>query len=526
MRCTVLPDDPAAAQRNFISLFAGIVVALHMCSCAAPSQSLRTGLEKSHYQQLTSSAEIDAYLAELSRQSSYARVTTIGASALGKRIAGLVISKDVDRFLAGRADSGALTVLLIGSQHGSEPSGAEALLLLARDLVQGALEPLLAQTNFVLIPNSNPDGRDRNRRVNGDGVNLSTDFAALNEPESRAMVGALHRWKPHVVLDIHESAVLKKKSLGAQGYLSDFECQFEGANNPNVAEEIRSFTYEQLLPDVIDKVSDQGLPAQRYIGEITDIRQPITHGGLSLRNMRNLAGMMGAFSFLVENRLDPSTGTYSTPRNIEARVAKQYLAVATFLRRCIAHRAEIVDICARVRRQWEEPRSEAPLLLSYGYAPDPDEPEIILPMRALATGEQAMQRYRYFGAIVSGDPVSMPTSYIVTSHQSLMKEVLDGHRIRYQIISEFLTVPATIRRIIDRRPVTTDTKQHSYRYVMLERAMPYTARPGDLLIPLDQPSRRLIPLLLEPRSMSSLFNAPGYSDLVQEQRDFFIHRTP
>src|SRR4030042_7072261 len=111
-KCTDLPDPLGAAQRHLISLFAAIVVALHMCSCASPSQSLRTGLEKSDYQQLSSSAEIDAYLAELSRRSSYARVTTIGASALGKRIAVLVVSRDVDRCPDGRAAPGAMAWLL------------------------------------------------------------------------------------------------------------------------------------------------------------------------------------------------------------------------------------------------------------------------------------------------------------------------------------------------------------------------------------------------------------------------------
>ena len=102
-------------------------------------------------------------------------------------------------------------MLIIGSQHGSEPSGAEALLLIARDLVNGDLQPLLEEGNFILIPNTNPDGRDLNRRANGNGANLSTNFCTLTEPEARTVVGAIHRWKPHVLLDVHESAGAQEK---------------------------------------------------------------------------------------------------------------------------------------------------------------------------------------------------------------------------------------------------------------------------------------------------------------------------
>jgi|GEM_PF-4247614 len=95
--------------------------------------------------------------------------------------------------------------------------------------------------------------------------------------------------------DVHESAILKKKSLGRERYLTDFEAQFEVANNPNVDSEIRSMSLNRLLPEIIACVRSQGLSAQRYIGEITSTSQAITNGGLSLRNIRNKAGILRAY---------------------------------------------------------------------------------------------------------------------------------------------------------------------------------------------------------------------------------------
>ena len=233
--------------------------------------SLLTTLEESGYTQLTGSPEITAFLSMLSERYVSAEEATIATSALGHPVKALLVSSDRDWLKNGKGDDNKLTVMFVGSQHGKESSGAEALLLVARDVVEGTLTSYLEDFNFVFIPNSNPDGRDLKRRVNGNGVNLSTNFVVLTEPESRGIINALHRWKPEVVLDVHESAVLKKKSLARQGYLTDFEAQFEAANNPNVDRHIHHFSFNRLLPGIIGLVREQGLPARRSIGEITSI---------------------------------------------------------------------------------------------------------------------------------------------------------------------------------------------------------------------------------------------------------------
>lgn len=72
----------------------------------------------------------------------------------------------------------------------------------------------------------------------------------------------------------------------------------EVANNPNVDPEILALGRYHLLPEWIERVQARGLSAQHYIGAITRIAQPLTHGRLWLRNLRNKAGFRGAFSFL------------------------------------------------------------------------------------------------------------------------------------------------------------------------------------------------------------------------------------
>lgn len=241
--------------------------------------------------------------------------------------------------------------------------------------------------NFIIIPVSNPDGRNAHLRINGNKVNLSTNFVILSEPETRALYDTLVTWKPEVILNIHESAVLKKKSLGGQGYLIDFETQLETANSPNVDNQIHSFSSGTLLPEIITLINDNGLRAQHYIGEITDINQIITHGGLSLHNLRNIGGMMGSFSFLLENRLDPSMGTYPTPRNIRARVTKQYLSISSFLNVCRNHKTEIIKLTQGARRKWENFKYGEFLYLYFAYTTDSNQPKISMPLCKIETGD-------------------------------------------------------------------------------------------------------------------------------------------
>lgn len=187
-----------------------------------------TPLQRNGYRRISSSAEISADLAAIDAASATARVEHLGQSHQGRALEALIFQEP------GPA-SDRLRVLIIGSQHGAaEPAGAEALLRLARELAFGELRPLLDALDIVLIPNANPDGRDLGRRTNANGVNLNTDFVRAREPETRTLLQALVRYEPDAVLDSHESAVLKRKSLGREGWLTDFEIQFEIANNPGV----------------------------------------------------------------------------------------------------------------------------------------------------------------------------------------------------------------------------------------------------------------------------------------------------
>ena len=226
--------------------------------------------------------------------------------------------------------------------------------------------------------------------------------------------------------------------MARQGYLIDFEAQFEAANNTNVDQEIRDLSYHHILPDLLNRLKAQGLPAQRYIGEITSTYQPITRGGLSLRNLRNMAGMLGCFGFLVENRLDPSFRSYPSPGNIKERVKKQYLSIEAFLQSCQNFREQILAVSRKVRLSWKDPRNATPLYLSVDYTADPDNPLISLPLHRLDSGEPVEHTFNYHGRVQTRIPLVLPRAYVIRANQKLFTELLDRHHITYSTPASFI----------------------------------------------------------------------------------------
>ncbi len=464
---------------------AGMVVLIIITACRA------VGPEGRGQPGIASNAEVSQRLADLAaRFPGQAKLEPFGVSAGGLPLEALLIGD----FTCDPPDDPArpLTFLLVGTQHGMEPSGGEALLQLAGELLADtepwchlrtprdtALGP--ATIRYVLVPNLNPDGRDRNRRVNAAQVNLSTDFTLLTQPETRALARLLAGVRPDAVLDLHESAVWKKKTLGAQGYLLDFEAQFETANHPAVAPPIRELCFGVLLPETIAATVAAGVPAQRYIGEITRLDQTLVHGGVSLRNLRNYAGLRGCVSFLVENRLDPSSGTYPTPRNIAERTRKQHASLLAFVQVCIARRGEIraaVD-AARQAELGQQGAETWPLAANAEYVPMPGQETIVVNLRRLADGELEPRTFAYRGDIHGGPSLPPAKAYRITARVPEVAAWLMRHDLRFE-------TRATAMPTTDDEPLT---------------------------VPLNQPGGRLAALLLDPDSTAALWRTPGFADL-------------
>ncbi len=475
-----------------------------------PDSKWQTPLESAGWARFSRSCEMTLFLHELAAGHDDAQVETWGYSVKGQPLTALRLQRCL-----GDADASKLRVLLVGSQHGaSEAAGGEALLVIARQCLHGDLQCLLDVMDLYLLPNANPDGRDADSSKNANDVNLNRDYVLLSQPESRALDQALARIQPHVVLDAHESAALKRKSLGLEGYMTTFDVQLDAANNPGVTQDIQGFCEASILQPFLDAITRGGLHAQRYIKEIGSTRQPLTHGGITARVFRNKAGLGGALSFLLETRMDPKDGVYPTFRNIQLRRSKQLFCIRQFLELLRVKAADVLANCEKHRVS----HLASHCVLHADFVEHPHEPITRLPLRRLDTLEITEIGFVNHRHLRLHAPIELPQAYYVADHLDWMAHMLRRHSLVFERLKEECSVDVETLMLsgIDSGEDAALSVITARRRVLLPR--------GSLRIPVGQARGLLLPQLLEPQSTSSFFAYSHYRKRCLASDPFFVYR--
>ena len=173
---------------------------------AVPGQNLRTQWESTRAAEFTNDVNEHAYTAAIDALSDRVRVVEIGRTVLGRPINLFVIGYPAPP--ATPAAVAATSPLAINCNvHGNEPGDREACLILARQLAFGT-DPrtidLLSHTTVLIVPTINGDGRAANTRGNSTGQDLNRDYSLIRQPETSAYVSMLRDYRPVAGYDGHE----------------------------------------------------------------------------------------------------------------------------------------------------------------------------------------------------------------------------------------------------------------------------------------------------------------------------------
>ncbi len=255
----------------------------------------------------TSNAEVSTWLRDLATANVDAArprttVLALGASQSGLPIEALVLTRAAATDPATLLASGRPTVLLIGQQHGDEPAGAEAMLVVARELAQGLLEPLLDRINVIVLPRANPDGAATGRRVTASGVDMNRDHLLLQTPEARALARLQREYQPMVTLDAHEYTVTGR-FLQKFNAVQKFDALLQYATTANLSEFMPRASEEWFRRPLVAALQTQNLSTEWYYttsSELKDLR--VSMGGTQPDTGRNVNGLRNAVSLLIETR--------------------------------------------------------------------------------------------------------------------------------------------------------------------------------------------------------------------------------
>lgn len=147
---------------------------------------------------------------------------SIGHSALGQTIP-LVVIRDTSVPIEETSK-----LFIICRQHGNEPASTEAMFgMIKTYFAHPAASDLdiLRRVTFVIVPMMNPDGADKNKRRNGHGKDLNRDWIAQSQPETRAVIRAIDKWQPDIIIDEHELDIddYRGDFIESMGQIGQFE---------------------------------------------------------------------------------------------------------------------------------------------------------------------------------------------------------------------------------------------------------------------------------------------------------------
>ncbi len=217
--------------------------------------------------------------------------------------------------------------LLIGEQHGDEPAGAEALMVLSQQVANGPLTSVLDRLDVVIVPRLNPDGAARARHKTLGGINLNHDHMLLRTPEARALAQLAQDLRPVLFVDLHEYTV-PGTTLDALQAIQRFDALIQHATAPQVPELINRAANEWFHPALVKDLQRAGLSSEWY--------HTFTHekgsfkavmGSSEPDNARNAFGLRNTISFQIESR-GAGLGRWHLKRRIHTHV----IATSSLLR--------------------------------------------------------------------------------------------------------------------------------------------------------------------------------------------------
>ncbi len=306
-----------------------------------PTTTFATPAFEPDHSGFTSNAELTSLLQRVASANTDAvQLIQAGSSQTGVPIRALVFSRDLTSINGSSSGSSRPTVLLIGQQHGDEPAGAEALLVIAQRLAGGGpLAPLLDKINVVILPRANPDGAALNRRLSASGIDINRDHLLLRTPEAQAQAQLVRDYRPAVVVDSHEFLAIGRyqQKFGA---VQRFDALIQYAMVANMPAFITRAAEEWFRQPLVKRLREAGLTSEWYYTTSSDpADRKLAMGGAQPDNGRNVDGLRHAVSFLIETR-----GSDLGRAHLKRRVLTHVSAVGSVLASTAARAGDLMKL--------------------------------------------------------------------------------------------------------------------------------------------------------------------------------------
>jgi zinc carboxypeptidase len=472
----------------------------------------------------TSNDELSAIVHGLARSGAVGENATdiatvpLGASQQGTPIEALAFTRPPTPALAPAAAGGAPphrpTVVIVAGQHGDEPAGSEALIVLAQELAAGRLESVLDRVDVILLLRANPDGAAAFRRGAADGTDINRDHILLQTPEARAIAQLLVSFAPLVVLDLHEYPV-DDSFVAKFGGVPRFDALFQYATTANMAPFVTKAAEEWFRQPLLATLRSAGLSVDWYATASSDpADRTLSMGSVAPHVGRNASGLRNAVSLLVETR-----GGGLGRIDLKRRVQSQVVATTSVLASAARHADDLVKLRQFVDRdvaslacQGQVVIEAAPTPSEYAYAViDPGSGEV---RRVTVAWQSALQLRP-----LKSRP--RPCGYWLAPGEGEAVHRLRLLGIEVQQLDELGELRGEGYREIGREPVAGGAAAHAGAATRLKvQTLPalLDVVAGGYYVSLEQPLANLAVAALEPEDPASFAANGVIADLAGEAR--------
>jgi hypothetical protein len=459
----------------------------------------------------TSNAELAAALRALQRDGrgggTTVRLLPLGSSQAGVPIEALLFTRNADASTAAVVQAGRPTVLLVGQQHGDEPAGAEALLVVAQELAQGRLAPLLDKINVVVLPRANPDGAERGTRVTASGIDANRDHLLLRTPEVQAQAQLVREFRPVVVVDAHEHTVIGRY-LEKFGAVQRFDALLQYAMTANLPAFVTRAADEWFHRPLLAALKREGLTSEWYYTTSFDLAdRRVSMGGVQPDNARNVNGLKNTVSLLVETR-----GVGLGRLHFARRVHTHVVAAQSVLASAAARADELLRVRQFVEQDVAALACKGDVVVEAGPTPteksllmlDPvtgaDKPVLVAWDSALELRPRKVRPRPcgYWLAADQADAVMRLRALGVTVQQFTHKAAVRGET--YRELAREEGVRADVRGVVADAATVLRVQVETVPTLV-------DATAGSYFVPLTQPLANLVVAALEPDTQNSYLSS-------------------
>ncbi|MGE8319514.1 MAG: M14 family metallopeptidase [Comamonas sp.] len=457
----------------------------------------------------TTNAELSQMLRQLvnsARQTgSKAELLTAGTSQEGAPIQALLLTRAAGTSLQQLDESGRPTVMLVGQQHGNEPAGSEALLVVARELSTGNLRALLDQVNVLIVPRANPDGAAANRRTTANGIDMNRDHLLLKTPEAQALAELVRSYRPIASFDSHEFTVAGRYVEKFQG-VQRYDALLQTPTTGNIHEFIAKASNEWYLLPMQKALTDQGQSTNWYYTTTAKTEdRSLSMGGVRPDTGRNVNGLRNSASLLIETR-----GVGIGRAHIQRRVHSHVLAITSALQTTAQRSKDLMQVRSYVSRDISSQACKGQFAVDVAQTPEQRRIIFLDP----TTGEDRPQQVNWNSSVKlrTLNTRPRPCGYWLSASSSDAADKLRQLGLQVLRVAEPGSLLAdtyheTSRQSASRDDVrgatTTERPVEKVTVNLVRSSVDVPA--GSYYVPLNQSNANLAIAALEPDTQSSFF---------------------